>query len=57
LSWQVCFLKNELKNDWEIIMSTEIGGLVDKGLEQRIQDSFDRQGLMAHLGASVTEIR
>ncbi len=38
-------------------MSAEIGRLVDKSLEQRIQDSFNRQGLMAHLGASVTEIR
>lgn len=31
--------------------------LADEETRKRIQASFDRQGLMAHLGASITEIR
>jgi uncharacterized protein (TIGR00369 family) len=38
-------------------MNAEIGEPIDKGIEQRIQNSFHRQGLMAHLGASLHSIR
>ncbi len=35
----------------------EIGGKLDPAVIRRVQDSFDRQGLMAHLGAELAEIR
>ncbi|MBU8545609.1 MULTISPECIES: PaaI family thioesterase [Roseomonadaceae] len=35
----------------------EIGDELDAANVQRVRDSFDRQGLMAHLGATLTEIR
>lgn len=35
----------------------EIGGELDTANVQRVRDSFDRQGLMTHLGATLTEIR
>lgn len=38
-------------------MSTQIGDPVEAAIEQRIRDSFGRQGLMTHLGASLKEIR
>ncbi|MCF3972153.1 PaaI family thioesterase [Paracoccus salsus] len=34
-----------------------IGSELDEAVLRRVRDSFDRQGLMAHLGASVSEIR
>jgi uncharacterized protein (TIGR00369 family) len=38
-------------------MNNEVGGPIDLDLEKRIQNSFHRQGLMAHLGASLQTIR
>ncbi|OCW59568.1 PaaI family thioesterase [Hoeflea olei] len=38
-------------------MKAEIGGAVDAGVEQRVRDSFQRQGLMGHLGATLSEVR
>lgn len=35
----------------------EVGSPVGADVEQRIRDSFQRQGLMAHLGATVKEVR
>jgi uncharacterized protein (TIGR00369 family) len=35
----------------------EIGDELDAANIQRVRDSFGRQGLMAHLGATLTEIR
>ncbi len=38
-------------------MSMRIGDAVEAAVEQRIRDSFGRQGLMGYLGASLKEIR
>jgi len=38
-------------------MSMQIGDPAEPAVEQRIRDSFGRQGLMTHLGASLKEIR
>lgn len=38
-------------------MSMRIGDAVEAAVEQRIRDSFGRQGLMGYLGASLNEIR
>jgi len=38
-------------------MTYEIGGPIDKAQERRIRENFARQGLMAHLGAAISEIR
>lgn len=38
-------------------MRPEIGSPVDSDVEQRIRGSFQRQGLMAHLGATLTKVR
>ncbi|RAH96097.1 DUF4442 domain-containing protein [Acuticoccus sediminis] len=38
-------------------MKAEIGGPIDGETERRIRDSFGRQGLMAHLGATLHEVR
>ncbi len=38
-------------------MSREIGGPLADDIVQRVEESFARQGLMAHLGASLAEIR
>lgn len=35
----------------------EIGAELDQAVVRRVQDSFDRQGLMTHLGAQVARIR
>ncbi|RJE86453.1 PaaI family thioesterase [Paracoccus onubensis] len=35
----------------------EIGGKLDPAVIRRVQDSFDRQGLMAHLGAELAEVK
>lgn len=35
----------------------EIGARLDRTIIRRVQDSFNRQGLMAHLGAELGEIR
>lgn len=35
----------------------QIGAELDAGIVGRIEDSFARQGLMAHLGAAIAEIR
>ncbi|QTL04668.1 PaaI family thioesterase [Aquabacter sp. L1I39] len=35
----------------------EIGSAVSAKVEQRVRDSFNRQGLMAHLGATMKEVR
>lgn len=38
-------------------MRPEIGSPVGPHVEQRIRGSFQRQGLMAHLGATISEVR
>ncbi|MFG1222895.1 PaaI family thioesterase [Xanthobacter wiegelii] len=38
-------------------MRPEIGSPVGSDVEQRIRGSFQRQGLMAHLGATISEVR
>ncbi len=38
-------------------MGNEIGAPVEAEIERRIRESFDRQGLMAHLGAALHVIR
>lgn len=38
-------------------MSREIGGPLADDIVRRVEESFARQGLMAHLGASLAEIR
>ncbi|MGI6855108.1 PaaI family thioesterase [Mesorhizobium sp. 1B3] len=38
-------------------MKNEIGTPIDENRERRIRDSFARQGLMEHLGASINEVR
>lgn len=38
-------------------MKAKIGMAVEPALEQRIRDSFGRQGLMQHLGAAIHEVR
>ncbi|MFG1477655.1 PaaI family thioesterase [Xanthobacter sp. V4C-4] len=38
-------------------MSTQIGDPTSPEIERRVQDSFARQGLMALLGARLTEVR
>lgn len=38
-------------------MKMVIGSAVDASVEQRVRDSFRRQGLMSHLGATLSEIR
>lgn len=35
----------------------EIGAELDQAVVRRVQDSFDRQGLMRHLGARVAQVR
>lgn len=37
--------------------SPEVGTELDKAIVQRVRDSFDRQGLMRHLGAEMSEVR
>lgn len=37
--------------------SASIGAPADEAVERRIQESFARQGLMAHLGAVLAEVR
>ena len=38
-------------------MSSDFCGPADPKLEQRVRDSFARQGLMAHLGAALLQVR
>lgn len=38
-------------------MASEIGASLDDRVVRRVQDSFARQGLMAHLGAVLHEVR
>ncbi len=38
-------------------MADEIGAAAGEEAEQRVRESFARQGLMAHLGASLQEVR
>lgn len=38
-------------------MTTDLGAPVDALCEQRVRDSFARQALMKHLGASIGQIR
>ncbi len=38
-------------------MTDEIGSPLHEDLERRIRESFGRQGLMGHLGASISEVR
>lgn len=38
-------------------MRPEIGSPVGPDVEQRIRGSFQRQGLMAHLGATISQVR
>ncbi|QPC44582.1 PaaI family thioesterase [Kaustia mangrovi] len=38
-------------------MSREIGGPLADDIVRRVEESFARQGLMAHLGASLADIR
>jgi uncharacterized protein (TIGR00369 family) len=38
-------------------VSGEIGGPVQGDIERRVRDSFARQGLMGHLGATLQEVR
>lgn len=38
-------------------MKFEIGTELDETVIRRVEDSFNRQGLMAHLGAEMAEIR
>ncbi|MFC7335494.1 PaaI family thioesterase [Rhodocista pekingensis] len=38
-------------------MASEIGSPLDDRVVRRVQDSFARQGLMAHLGATLHEVR
>lgn len=38
-------------------MNTDIGAPVSAAIERRVRDSFARQGLMAHLGAILAEVR
>ncbi len=38
-------------------MEHHAGGPVDEIVVRRVKDSFSRQGLMAHLGASIHEVR
>jgi uncharacterized protein (TIGR00369 family) len=38
-------------------MKMGIGSAVDANIEQRVRDSFNRQGLMSHLGATLSDVR
>ena len=38
-------------------MKIEIGGELDEAVIRRVEDSFNRQGLMAHLGAEMVNVR
>lgn len=38
-------------------MSENIGDIPDQNVEQRVRESFGRQGLMGHLGAVLHEVR
>src|ERR1700685_4165122 len=38
-------------------MSSDFFGPADPTIEQRVRDSFTRQGLMAHLGAALLQVR
>ena len=38
-------------------MTTDLGAPVDAHCEQRVRDSFARQALMKHLGASIGQVR